>query len=96
MIGAGEQCLLQGQKAGHPEAHAKVCVGTGSDSVLPLEYFENLGALRLLPVAFESLHPLLKVKRYVMGRSQWFRLTNREAVSQLWTTTAKHRTSEHV
>ena len=51
MIGASEQCLLQGQKAGNPEAHAKVCVGTESESMLPLKYF---GALRLLLVAFES------------------------------------------
>ena len=51
VIGADEQCLLQGQKAGHPGAHAKVCVGTESESVLPMKYF---GALRLLLVAFES------------------------------------------
>ena len=57
VMGADEQCLLQGQKAGHPEAHKKVCVGTGSESVLPSK---NFGALRLLLVAFESLNPLLK------------------------------------
>ena len=27
--GADEQCLLQDQKTGLPEAHVKVCVGTG-------------------------------------------------------------------
>lgn len=46
--------LLQDQKDGHPEAHAKVCVGTGSESMLPLKDFETFGALRLLLVAFEN------------------------------------------
>ena len=43
-----------------------------------------------------KIHPLLKVKGYVMDHSQWFRLTNWEAVSWFWTTAARHRTSEHV
>ena len=29
VTGADEQCLLQDQNTGLPEAHAKVCVGTG-------------------------------------------------------------------